>query len=86
MFDRWVIDGTMGYPFCFCPIEVDLKGDYSIVTGMNLIGDKPPNGRVVAIVHQDGQGAVEEFCEKYKDELAAISLWQQLHAPPPALD
>jgi hypothetical protein len=70
MFENWVIDATMGYPFCFCPVEGDLSGEFSIVTGMNLLTDKPP-GKLVGIIH--GQAAVEAFCEKYKTELDAIT-------------
>lgn len=66
--DKWVIDATMGYPFCFCPLEGE-----TIITGMNVLADKPPGkGELVAVVHEDGQDAVEEFCAKYHDEIAAI--------------
>jgi hypothetical protein len=85
MFDRWVIDATMGYPFCFCPVEGDLQGDYTIVTGMNVISDKPPHGgRLVGVVHADGQGAVEDFCDKYEKELTALSKAVGGESPGPA--
>ena len=71
MQEQWVLDATIGCRdglFCFCPIEGDISGDYNIIVGMNVISDKPP-GRLVAIVHADGQEAVEAFCEKYAEEL-----------------
>ena len=68
MWDKWVIDATMGWPPCFCPLEGDLDGEFSIVTGMNLVGS-PPNGKVVAIVHEDGQEEVDSFYDDHKDEI-----------------
>lgn len=70
--DNWVLDATMGWPPCFCPVELTDEGEIkSIVTGLNVIGT-PPEGRVIAIVHADGQEAVDEFCEAYKDELTVV--------------
>src|SRR5262245_51716586 len=67
--NKWVIDASMtGTPFCFCPIEGDIRGEFTIVTGVNILSDKPPHGgALVGIVHPDGQKAVEAFCEKHKD-------------------
>lgn len=74
---NYVIDATMGCRngmFVFCPIEGDLEGDYEIVTGLNILSDEPPiGGEVVAIVHEDGQEAVEEFCDEYVDELERLT-------------
>ncbi len=75
--DRYVIDATMGVRygmFAFCPIEGDLDGDYAIVTGWTVLSDEPPEeGKpVVAIVHEDGQEAVERFCEEHEAELNAL--------------
>lgn len=74
MREQWVLDATMGCRdglFCFCPVEGDISGDHSIVFGMNFISDKPP-GKLVAIIHADGQEAVEAFCEKYAEELNSL--------------
>lgn len=64
--DEWVIDATMGAQdgmLCFCPIERGPDGEIeNIVTGMNFVGAPPEGGKVVAVVHQDGQEAVEAFC------------------------
>ena len=65
---RWVLDATMGWPPCFCPVEGDLGGDFTIITGMNFLGSIP-DGRVEAVVHEGGQECVEEFCKAYKTEL-----------------
>jgi hypothetical protein len=70
---KFVLDATMGWPFVFCPIELDAAGDIvSLVTGMNYIGDPP--GKVIAIVHEDGQAAVERFCIDNADALREIGL------------
>jgi hypothetical protein len=66
MFDKWVIDGTMGYPFCFCPLDGD-----NIVTGMNLLTDKPP-GELVGVVHSDGDEAADVFYEQHRAEIDSI--------------
>ncbi len=70
MWEQWVLDATTVRDglFCFCPVEGDITGDYSIVFGMNVLSDKPP-GILVAIIHADGQEAVEAFCEKYAEEI-----------------
>jgi hypothetical protein len=74
--ENWVLDASMsgdGCPLCFCPVEGDLDGDYTIVTGMNLLADKPPDGaKLVAIVHEDGQGAVEEWIERNQAMIAHL--------------
>lgn len=68
MWQNWVLDATMDCEdgvFCFCPIEGDLASDdWQIVTGVNVASDHPP-GKLVAIVHQDGQEAVDEFCKTH---------------------
>lgn len=77
--DKWVIDASMGVPadglFCFCPIEFNADGSVkSIVTGLNVLTQKPPHdGEFIGVVHQDGQEAVEQFCEKYAVELATFN-------------
>lgn len=72
-----VIDATIATPsgaFCFCPIEGDITtADYKIVSGMNVISDKPPDGwRLRGVVHEDGQAAVEAFCEKNEEAIAIL--------------
>ena len=72
---KWVLDATMGWPFVFCPVELDDEtGEITtIVTGMNYLGDPPP-GEVIAIIHENGQSAVEEFCRRYAAELQEMKL------------
>jgi len=71
--ERWVLDATLDFfddgLYCFCPIEGDLDGEYSIVFGMNIINDKPP-GKLVAIIHEDGQEALDNWCERHAEVLA----------------
>jgi len=73
---KYVIDASMDAGdgmFCFCPIEGDIGGDYSIVTGMNILsGPTKPPGDVVAIVHDNGQSAVEEFCSRRMIDLEVL--------------
>ena len=76
MFDDWVIDASMGYRggFCFCPVELEGQEIKSIVAGMNFIStEKPPAcKRLVGVVHEAGQDAVEAFCSEHKTELDAL--------------
>lgn len=74
MWEQYILDATMGCQdglFCFCPIEGDIHGDYSIVLGMNILSSEPP-GKLVAIIHEGGQEAVEAFCEEYAEELNSL--------------
>jgi hypothetical protein len=82
MWENWVIDATMGYPLCFCPVEGDFPdGNYSIVVGMNLIGS-PPKGKVVAMIHEGGQEAADVFYAEHKDEIdAALAEARALNSP-----
>jgi hypothetical protein len=76
IWNECVIDASMGCKdgvFCFCPIEGDITGEFTIVTGMNYIS-KAPHGsmRLVGIVHPDGNEAVERFCQHYEPELESL--------------
>lgn len=74
--EEYVIDATMGCRdglFCLCPIEGNINADFAVIIGLNLLlRKKPEQMQVVAIVHSDGQGAVEEFFQKYQLELDAF--------------
>jgi hypothetical protein len=75
MWDTWVLDVTIeepGAPYCFVPVEGDLEGEHSLVLGMNFLGAKPPGGRLVGVVHMDGQEACDRYCAEHKDELDAL--------------
>jgi hypothetical protein len=63
--------------FVFCPVEGDLNGDFTVVTGMNYVGTEPP-GELVAIVHEDGQEAVEAFMDEHAEELATLEARQNM--------
>lgn len=62
---NYVIDATMGWPPCFCPIE----DDHTIVTGMNMLGLPPPGTTVVGIVHEGGQEAADAFYDEHRHEI-----------------
>ena len=70
--DKWVLDATMGWPPCFCPIEGDLDGEYTVITGMNVLAECPPSGKLVAVVHADGPGAVAAFCLEHQKDIQEI--------------
>lgn len=68
-YDEWVADVTLDTPpgmFVFCPYD---DGDF--ITGLNIISDVCP-GALVAIIHTDGQEAVDRWIEKHPDEYAAL--------------
>lgn len=73
--EQWVLDASMepmtpDGPFCYCPIEGDIDGDFEVVVGFTSVGSIP-RGRCVAIWHPDGQEAVEDFCRRYAAALEA---------------
>ena len=70
MWDQWIIDASMGPPLVCCPVKGDLEGEFTIVTGMNFIGNPP--GKLVAMVHPGGQEAADEFYEANKEEIEAL--------------
>lgn len=71
-----VIDATMGFRdgmFVFCPIEFNLIGEFSVISGLNYIGSTmPENHKLVGIVHEGGQSAVEQFCQQHEEELTKL--------------
>jgi hypothetical protein len=73
-FNDCVIDASMGIRagmLCFCPVERNEAGEIvSVITGANYLGSPPPGSRVIAVIHEDGQEAVEAFCEEYRDIVA----------------
>jgi hypothetical protein len=79
MWDKCVIDATMGARdgmLCFCPVELDENDEITaIVTGMNFVGSPPGDCKVIGVVHEGGQAAVDEFYEEHK------ALIEQFFAP-----
>lgn len=72
---HYILDATMPSDdgiFCFCPIEFKPDGSFDIITGMNFVGRPPEDGKLYAIVHADGQQAVDEFVEKHKEALKEL--------------
>jgi hypothetical protein len=75
MWSECVIDasmGTRGGLFTFCPIEGDINGEYQVVTGLNFIGAPPRGVKLVAIIHPDGQAAVDRFCRENEAALNTL--------------
>lgn len=76
IWNKCVIDASMGVKgglFTFCPIEGDIDGDFQVVTGMNYLSGKPPDSmKLIAIIHPDGQAAVDRFCSENAAALEAL--------------
>ena len=70
-YEAWIIDASMPSPpglLCFCPVEMKDGEVTSILTGLNFISDRPPNGmRCIGAVHDAGQEAVEAWCEANRE-------------------
>jgi hypothetical protein len=67
MFKEWLIDIGLSHfddgCVCFVPYERETG---TIVFGMNMISDKSP-GKLVGVLHPEGQDAVEKWCEDNPD-------------------
>jgi hypothetical protein len=64
---HWALDATLGEPLGFVPVEIDDAGRVeAIVWGMTYITDTPP-GKLIGVVHQNGQDAVEAWCAENPD-------------------
>lgn len=63
--DNCVIDATMGARdgiLVFCPVELDVGGEITaVISGAMFVGSPPRGARVIGVVHEEGQEAVEEF-------------------------
>jgi len=74
IFDECVIDASMGVRggmLCFCPVERNSDGEItSVIVGANFLGAPPVGSKVVAVVHEGGQEAVEEFCREHRELIA----------------
>ena len=66
-----VIDATMGARggmLVFCPVDLDENGEITtVISGAMFVGSPPSGAKVIAIVHEDGQEAVEAFYEAHRD-------------------
>ena len=80
---NWVIDATLQSlhddvmlpgTFTFIPVEGEFgTAEAKYVVGMMYVSDKPPHdGKVVGVFHEDGQEAVEQFCEQHKEHLKPL--------------
>jgi len=70
MFDTWVIDAGFSQDglLCFIPVEGEIgTPDCRFITGMNFLADKPPEGKVIGIVHFDGQQAADKWYEENRE-------------------
>lgn len=76
--EPWVVDASMGVRgglFAMCPVELGPDGEISSITyGLTYLGAKvPDHARIVAIVHDDGNEAVEAFYAEHETALAALA-------------
>lgn len=63
-YTRWALDATFWPQRVFVP----MADDDSLILGMNLMTDLPP-GKLAAIIHAEGQDAVDSFVDDHADEL-----------------
>lgn len=72
--EKWCVDATMGARdgmFCCCPVEFNEDGSIkSVITGLNFIGNPP--GKLVCVIHKDGNDAVEAFCSEHESGLREL--------------
>ena len=68
---EWVVDASMCHDglLCFCPYKSHGDGGFSVVFGMSYLSDKAP-GRVVAVVHPDGDDAAQAWLDERSNRLA----------------
>lgn len=64
---HWEDEGLRAY----CPVQDVEFGSPSVIFGMTLITDKP-DGEVIAVVHEDGQEAVEAWIESHPAVMAEV--------------
>lgn len=77
---EWALDCSAWPVTLWVPVELDEHGEIeSVVFGYNLITDKPP-GKIVAVVHPDGQEAVETWMADPK-HVAWLESLQSDHQP-----
>jgi len=77
MWTDWVIDASYCDEFlCFVPIENEGTDEERLIVGMNVLSDVEhfDLGRIVGIVHLDGQEACDRWVKKHPDILEAIKL------------
>ena len=78
-FDNWVLDASMSKlgMLCFTPIKGDIKDQFEIVSGFNMIttlNGRFPKGKIVAIIHKGGDNLVNFWLKENKDVETAILL------------
>jgi hypothetical protein len=64
---QWALDATFWPQRLFVPVN----DDGHPVVGFNWLSDEPP-GKLVAVIHEGGQDAVELFVKDHADELSEM--------------
>jgi hypothetical protein len=73
-YKNYVVDATISGengPLCVIPVE-GWPDDPVFVIGMNIVGSIPKGGRMVGIIHEDGQAAVDDWFERNKARCEAL--------------
>ena len=65
---NWVLDITMGKPYCFCPFE---EPD-TVVVGMSVVSGNCP-GSLVGVFHADGHEKAKKWINKNPNWYAEYS-------------
>lgn len=65
---QWVIDAGMSDDelMCFCPYD-----DGDVFIGMNFLSTELPSGKLVGIIHHDGEAAAKAWYEANKARVDA---------------
>jgi len=58
--NEWLLDVSFGVP-AFVPYERDTD---SVIIGLTMLSDKCP-GKIIGVIHCDGQEAVESWVEAH---------------------
>jgi len=77
VWNEWVIDATLcrgDELLCFVPIENRGLPDESLIFGMNVLSsiDVFEQGKIVGIIHADGQEAADKWAKQYPQVMDAI--------------
>ena len=77
-YEHWVLNAAISNNghLCFTPIRGDIKSNYEIIAGYNLITTLEgifPTGKIVAIIHND-DNAVDKWIKKNQEVEGAILL------------
>jgi len=72
MFKEWAIDASMCQDGLLCLVPIDENQIYTGFSYFCRLDELPENKPIVAVIHPDGQEAVERWCEENKNIVDTI--------------